>query len=52
MTILLNRTKDFSVSRVFELDSYKYLIPYIWICIATKKAIVLASLSESFLNII
>jgi hypothetical protein len=29
ITILLNRTKDLLVSRVFELDSYKYLIPYI-----------------------
>jgi hypothetical protein len=29
ITILLNRTKDFLVSRVFELDNYKYLIPYI-----------------------
>jgi hypothetical protein len=29
ITILLNKTKDFSVSRVFELDSYKYLILYI-----------------------
>jgi hypothetical protein len=29
MTILLNRIKDFLVSRVFELDNYKYLIPYI-----------------------
>jgi hypothetical protein len=27
--ILLNRTKDFLVSRVFKLDNYKYLIPYI-----------------------
>jgi hypothetical protein len=29
ITILLNKTKDFSVSRVFKLDSYKYLILYI-----------------------
>jgi hypothetical protein len=29
MTILLNKTKDFSISRVFKLDNYKYLIPYI-----------------------
>jgi hypothetical protein len=29
ITILLNRTKNFLVSWVFELDSYKYLIPYI-----------------------
>jgi hypothetical protein len=29
ITILLNKTKDFLVSRVFKLDSYKYLIPYI-----------------------
>jgi hypothetical protein len=28
-TILLNKTKNFLVSRVFKLDSYKYLIPYI-----------------------
>jgi hypothetical protein len=29
ITILLNKTKDFSVPWVFKLDSYKYLIPYI-----------------------
>jgi hypothetical protein len=29
MTALLNGTKDFSVPRVFELDSCKYLIPRI-----------------------
>jgi hypothetical protein len=29
ITILLNKTKDFLVSRVFKLDNYKYLIPYI-----------------------
>jgi hypothetical protein len=29
ITILLNRTKDFLVPRVFKLDNYKYLIPYI-----------------------
>jgi hypothetical protein len=29
MTVLLNKTKDFLVSRVFELDNYKYLIPRI-----------------------
>jgi hypothetical protein len=29
ITILLNRTKDFLIPRVFELDNYKYLIPYI-----------------------
>jgi hypothetical protein len=29
ITILLNKTKDFLVSRVFELDNYKYLISYI-----------------------
>jgi hypothetical protein len=52
ITILLNKTKDFLVSWVFELDNYKYLIPYIWIYIATKRAIVLASLSEFLLDII
>jgi hypothetical protein len=29
ITILLNKTKNFLVSRVFKLDNYKYLIPYI-----------------------
>jgi hypothetical protein len=52
MTALLNGTKDFSVPRVFELDNYKYLIPRIWICAATKRAIALAPLSESLLDII
>jgi hypothetical protein len=52
MTILLNKTKDFLVSRVFKLDNYKYLIPYIWIYAAIKKAIVLAPLSEFLLDII
>ena len=52
MTVLLNRTKDFLVPRVFELDSYKYLIPRIWICAATKRAIALAPLSKSLLDIV
>jgi hypothetical protein len=52
ITLLPNGTKNSSVSRVFELDSYKYLIPCIWICAATERAIVLAPLSESLLGII
>jgi ribosomal protein S30 len=51
-TSLPNRTKNSSVPRVFELDSYKHLIPRIWIYTATERAIVLAPLSESLLGII
>jgi hypothetical protein len=52
MTILPKGIINSLVPRVFELDSYKYLIPYIWIYVATKRAIALAPLSKPLLDII
>ena len=51
-TTSLNETKNSSVPRVFELDGCKHLIPRTWICAATERAIALAPLSESLLDIV
>ena len=52
MTLTLNRTKNSSDFRVFELNGYKHLILRSWIYVATKRAIALAPLSEPLLDLI